>query len=260
MLKVTSADGTAIAYERSGSGAPVILVGGALCDRASFRPYAKAMEADCTVVTYDRRGRGDSGDTDSYAVDREVEDLGALITALGGTAAAYGHSSGAALVVEGAATGLPITKMALHEPPYGQDDEESRRHSDEAGAKVLGLLAEGRQTAAVHLFLTMAGMPEEAAAGMAGQPGMAEIAHTLAYDFAVMGNASPGGTVPFDLLGKLTQPTVAICGTASAPFMIEATRAVCKALPAGRLAELDGQQHAVPPEVLAPVLVDFFTS
>lgn len=260
MLKVSSADGTIIAYERSGAGAPVILVGGALCVRASTRPLAQALEADFTVVSYDRRGRGDSGDTSPYSVAREVEDLGALITALGGIAAVYGHSSGAALVVEAAASGLPITKVVLHEPPYGADDAESQRQSNEAGAGVLALLAENRRVDAVELFLTMAGMPEDAATELAREPGMAEVAPTLAYDFAVVGNAERGGTVPFDLIGNVSQPALAVCGSASPAFMIDAARRVSKALPGGRYIELDGQPHVVPPEILAPVLTEFFSA
>jgi len=260
MEKVSSADGTTIAYERSGAGEPVILVGGALCVRESTGPLAKALEGDFTVVSYDRRGRGDSGDINPYAVAREVEDLGALITALGGVAAVYGHSSGAALVVEAAASGLPITKVVLHEPPYGPDDAESQRQSDEAGEIVLRLLAEGRRTAAVQTFLTMAGMPEDAAAHLAAEPGMADVAPTLAYDFAVMGNASRGGTVPLELIGNVTQPALAVCGSASPEFMIDAARVVSKALPGGQYVELDGHHHVVPPEVLAPVLIDFLKS
>ena len=256
MLKVTSADGTTIAYDRSGSGAPVILVGGALCDRASTRPLAELLEGDFTVVSYDRRGRGDSGDTGPYAVAREVEDLGALITALGGTAAVYGHSSGAALVIAAAATGLPITKAMVHEPPYGPDDEESRRQSDEGGARVLALLAENHHSEAVEAFLTMAGMPTPAAKGLAAQPGMAAVAPSLAYDFALMAVAA-GGTIPFELIGKITQSALVICGSASPPFMVDAARAVAKTLPAGRLVELDGHDHVVPPQVLAPVLAEF---
>ena len=260
MEKVSSADGTTIAYERSGAGTPVILVGGALCTRATTGPLAKALEEDFTVVSYDRRGRGDSGDTSPYAVAREVEDLGALITALGGVAAVYGHSSGAALVVQAAASGLPISKVVLHEPPYGADDAESQRQSDEAGETVLRLLAEGRRTAAVEAFLAIAGMPEDAAADWAAEPGMDDLAPTIAYDFAVMGNASQGGTVPRELIGKVTQPALAICGSVSHEFLIDSARVVAKSLPGGQYVELDGHHHVVPPEVLAPVLIDFLKS
>jgi pimeloyl-ACP methyl ester carboxylesterase len=253
-----SADGTTIAYDRFGTGTPLILVGGALAGRTGSHPLAEALAPGFTVISYDRRGRGDSGDTSPYSVAREIEDLGAIITAVGGSAAVYGHSSGAALVAA-AATSLPITRMVLHEPPYGPDNEESQQQSDENGAAVLRLLAEGRRIAAVQAFLTMAGVPEEAAAEYAKQPGLAEAAPTLAYDFAVMDHAAKGGVVPFELLAGLTQPTLVVAGSASPPFMIEAARAVSKALPNGQLVELDGHQHVVPAEVLAPVLAGFLS-
>lgn len=251
-----SADGTTIAYDRSGSGTPVILVNGALSTRSGMHPYAEALAPEFTVITYDRRGRGDSTDTSPYSVAREIQDLSALIDAVGGSAAVYGHSSGAALVAM-AASSLPITRVVLHEPPYGPDDEESQQQSDEAGAAVLNLLAEGRRAEAVATFLTMAGMPSEAAAEYAKAPGMAEVAHTLAYDFAVMDHASKGGIVPISLLEGLTQPTLVVAGSASPPFMVEAARAIAKTVPNGRLVELDGQDHVVPAEILAPVLIDF---
>lgn len=253
-----SADGTTIAYDRYGSGTPVILVNGALSTRSGMQPYAEALAPDFTVITYDRRGRGGSGDTTPYAVAREIQDLAALIDEVGGSAAVYGHSSGAALVAM-AASSLPITKVVLHEPPYGPDDEESQQQSDESGAAVLRLLAQGRRTDAVATFLTMAGMPSEAAAEYAKAPGMAEVAHTLAYDFAVMDHASKGGIVPVSLLAGIQQPTLVVAGSASPPFMIEAARAVAKTVPNGRLVELDGQHHVVPAEILAPVLAEFLS-
>lgn len=252
-----SADGTAITYDRTGTGTPVVLVGGALCDRHSTQPLAEALAPGFTVISYDRRGRGDSGDTSPYSVAREIEDLGAVITAVGGSAAVYGHSSGAALVIAAVASGLPVTKVVAHEPPYGPGDEESQRESDESGAVVLRLLAEDRRTEAVQTFLTMAGMPAEAAAQLAAQPGMAEIAPSLAYDFAVMDHGAKGGSVPLELLATVTQPTLVVAGSVSPPFMVEAARTVSKALPNGRLVELDGHHHVVPPEILAPVLAEF---
>lgn len=258
MLKVTSADGTTIAYDQYGSGEPLILIGGALCDRASTHPLAEELAKDFTVVSYDRRGRGDSGNTTPYSVAREVEDLGALITALGGTAAVYGHSSGAALLAVAAAEGLPITKVVLHEPPYGPDDEDSQKESDELGATVVGLLALNRRAEAVEHFLQLAGMPADAAAAMSQDPKIIAAAHTIAYDFAVM-DAAPGGTVPVEVLAKVTQPALTVCGSASPPFMTDSARAVAKALPAAEFVELEGQQHAVPAEVLAPVVKDFLS-
>jgi pimeloyl-ACP methyl ester carboxylesterase len=255
MQTVTSADGTTIAYERTGSGPRLILIGGALCDRRSHRPLADQLAADFDVVTYDRRGRGDSGDGTTYSVQREVDDLGALLTALGGSSAVYGHSSGAGLAAIAASTGLPFTKVVLHEPPYGPDDADS----DEDGGRVLELLREDRRQEAVELFLMMTGMPKEAALGTAAYPGVADLAPTLAYDFAVMDEGAPGGRTPVELLAKVTQPTLVVAGTASPPFMVEAAHRIVKELPAAELAELTDQEHAVSPELLAPVISEFLS-
>lgn len=201
MEKVTSADGTAIAYDRVGHGDPVILVGGALCDRDSNRPLADALASRFDVITYDRRGRGDSGDTTPYAVEREVDDLNALLAVLGGTAALYGHSSGAGLAAIAASRGLPCTKIALHEPPYGPDDVDP---SDD-GEHVLELIGAGQGREAVELFLMMTGMPQAEALAIAATPGLAELAPTLAYDFAVMGYGLNGGGTPVELLRAVSR-------------------------------------------------------
>jgi len=118
---VTSADGTSIAYETFGHGPPLITVGGATCDRALMRSTAQALGRHFASVNYDRRGRGDSGDTLPYAIDREIEDIAALIAEAGGSAHLYGHSSGAGLVLRAVAAGLPVTKFVLHDPPYSPD-------------------------------------------------------------------------------------------------------------------------------------------
>src|SRR5918994_3967300 len=134
MDKVGSPDGTPIAFDRLGDGQPVIVVGGAMCDRALTGPTAEELAKHFTVINYDRRGRGDSGDTAPYALERESEDLGALITEAGGRASVYAHSSGAGLALHAAAHGLPIAKLVLHEPPYnpdGEEEEEERRISRE---------------------------------------------------------------------------------------------------------------------------------
>ncbi|MDX2971199.1 alpha/beta hydrolase [Kribbella solani] len=253
MEKVTSADGTAIAYDRVGRGDPVILIGGALCDRKSNRPLADALASRFDVITYDRRGRGDSGDAAPYAVEREVDDLNALLTVLGGTAALYGHSSGAGLAAIAASSGLPFTKIALHEPPYGPDDVDP---SDD-GEHVLELIGAGQGREAVELFLMMTGMPQAEALAIAATPGLAELAPTLAYDFAVMGYGLNSGGTPVELLRAVKPETLVLAGTASAPFMVNAAHRIVSILPSAQYAELTDQHHAVPPEVLAPVLADF---
>ncbi|MFD7158415.1 alpha/beta fold hydrolase [Kribbella sp. NPDC059898] len=252
MEKVTSADGTTIAYDRVGTGSPVILVGGALCDRNSHRPLAEALADEYEVITYDRRGRGDSGDTAPYDVQREVEDIAALLTATGGTTAIYGHSSGAALAAIAAVT-LPFSQVVMHEPPYGPDNADT----DDDGGQVIEALRDGRNQDAVEQFLLMTGLPKEVAQQVAATPGLADVAPTLPYDFAVMGHALDHGGTPVALLRRVTPDTLVLAGTATAPFMIDAAHRVTEILPNATYADLPGQQHAVPPEALAPVLKNF---
>src|SRR5215203_2009435 len=262
MDKVTSSDGTSIAFDRLGDGPPVVVVCGAMCDRALMRPTAEELAKYFTVFNYDRRGRGDSGDTAPYAVEREIEDIGVLIVEAGGTASVYGHSSGAGLVLHAAAHGLPIAKIVLHDPPYTPDgDEEARRISREYGENLKAMLSEDRRGDAVELFMTTAGMPQEMVEGMRHTPRWAELeamAPTLAYDSEIMGDSSTGGTVPTDLAGCVTSESLVLVGGASPAWMIDVGRQVADALPNGRYRVLDGQEHVVAPEVLVPVLAEFF--
>src|SRR5918993_5603294 len=197
METVTSSDGTPIAFERLGDGPPLIVVCGALCDRALMRPTAEELAKRFTVCNYDRRGRGDSRDTAPYAIEREIEDIGALVVEAGGTASVYGHSSGAGLVLHAAAHGLPLAKIVLHDPPYAPDgDEEARRSSREYGENLKAILAEDRRGDAVELFMTTVGMPQEMVEGIRHSPawaGLEAMAPTLAYDSEVMGTSA--GTV-----------------------------------------------------------------
>jgi pimeloyl-ACP methyl ester carboxylesterase len=263
MEHVRSADGTRIAMERLGAGDPVIVVGGATCDRARMRPVAEALAAHAGVVNFDRRGRGDSGDTPPYAVAREVEDLAALIDAAGGRAAVYGHSSGAVLGLHAAAAGLPIAALVVHEAPFSPDREPERAEAARFGAELSALLAAGRRGDAVALFFTTVGMPPEAVDAMRAGPGwpaLEALAPTLAHDSAVMGDVDRGGTVPHDLLARVEAPTLVLCGGASPDWMLDIGRDVAAALPAGRLEVLAGEEHVVAPDVLAPVVSGFFAS
>jgi pimeloyl-ACP methyl ester carboxylesterase len=258
--RVTSGDGTSIAFERFGEGPPIILVGGATCNRAMTRPLAEELAERFTVANSDRRG--DSGDTQPYAVEREVEDIGALIAEAGGKASVYGHSSGAVLALH-AARVLPITKLVLHEPSFALDSEEERRTSREYGENLKAILAEGRRGDAVALFMTTVGMPEEMVEGMRGEPwwaGMEAVAPTLLYNSEVMGDISRGGTIPTHLLGAVTSPALVLCGGASPGWMIDVGRQTSDGLPNGRLGVIEGQEHVVPPEILAPLLTEFFTT
>jgi pimeloyl-ACP methyl ester carboxylesterase len=261
MDMVTSRDGTQIAFDRLGEGPPVILVCGAMCGRALMCPTAEELARHFTVFNYDRRGRGDSGDTAPYAVEREIEDIGALIAEAGGTASVYGHSSGAGLVLHAAARGLPIAKIVLHDPPYAPDgDEDARRISREYGENLKAVLSDERRGDAVELFMTMVGMPQEMVEGMRHSPrwaGLEAIAPTLAYDSEVMGDIGRDGTIPVDQASRVTVPALVLTGGADYPWMTEVGRRLANAMSNGRHRVLEGQEHAVPPEVLVPVLAEF---
>jgi pimeloyl-ACP methyl ester carboxylesterase len=261
--EVAYSDGTTIAYDRLGDGPPVIMVCGAMCDRALMRPTAEELAKNFTVINYDRRGRGDSGDRQPYAVEREIEDIGALVANAGGAASVYGHSSGACLVLHAAAAGLPIAKIALHDPPYAPDgDEEARRSSREYGENLRAMLSEGRPGDAVELFMTMVGMPREKIEGMRHTPRWTELealAPSLAYDSEVMGDTSRDGTVPVETARGVAVPALVLTGGADYPWMTDVGRRLADAIPGGRHHVLEGQEHTVPPEVLVPVLEDFFS-
>jgi pimeloyl-ACP methyl ester carboxylesterase len=258
MPVVTSADGTAIAYERTGGGPALVLVDGAMCYRAAgpMRPLAALLRDSFTVYTYDRRGRGESSDTTPYAVAREVEDLRALIAQAGGEACVYAISSGAALALATAAAGPGITKLALYEPPFMAEVEGGIRIK-EYTERLHELLDAGRKGDAVALFMTNVGIPAEAVAGIRAQPGWATleaIAPTLAYDDEVLG----GGSVPRDLASTIAIPTLVLAGGASPQGLQQAAKATADALPTAEHRTLDGQTHDVTPDALAPVLVEFF--
>ncbi len=261
METVTSRDGTAIAFDRSGVGPPVILVGGAFQQRAGDErtvQLAELLAPRYTVFHYDRRGRGDSGDTQPYAVEREVEDLAALIGAAGGSAFLFGMSSGGALGLAAAAHGLAITRLCVYEVPYIVD-EGARPAQTRYSRQLAALLSEGRRGDAAALAMTHFGAPAEAVAGMRLAPFWSTfeaVAPTLAYDDAIMGDC----TLPTDLLASVTVPALVLDGGASPAWMRDAARALAGALPDARRRTLERQTHAVAPEVLAPVLAEFFAA
>jgi pimeloyl-ACP methyl ester carboxylesterase len=254
--RVTSSDGTTIAFDRSGEGPAVILVCGGSTDRSANAPLAALLAEHFTVFNYDRRGRGDSGETAPYAVEREVEDLEALISEAGGSAFVYGTSSGAALALEAAASGLPITKLALWEPPFFLEGRP--RPPADTATTYTRLVSEGRRGDAVEYFMSkVVGLPPEFVAGARTQPFWASqeaLAHTLAYDATIMGDYS----LPTGRAAAVTVPTLVIDGGASFGFMGESADALADALPDGRRRTLDGQEHNVAPEALAPVLEEFY--
>ncbi len=257
MKKVISKDGTPIAYDLSGKGPAVVLVCGGSVDHTSNAPLAALLAEHFTMFNYHRRGRGDSGDTPPYAVEREVEDIEAVLAAAGGSAYLYGTSSGAALALE-AARRLPgITKLALWEPPYSADASRPRPPADTAKTFTELVLA-GRRGDAVEFFMAkVVGLPPDFVAFARTQPwwGAQEaLAHTLAYDATIMGDY----VVPAERVAAVRAPTIVITGGASFPFMHETADMLVSLLPDGRRRTLEGQQHNVAPEAIAPVLVEFF--
>jgi pimeloyl-ACP methyl ester carboxylesterase len=256
MEHVVSKDGTSIAFDRLGEGPPVILVSGGSVDRSSNAPLAELLADQFTVFNYDRRGRGPSGDTPPYAVEREVEDIGAVIGAAGGSAHLYGTSSGAGLALEAAAGELPITKLALWEPPYVLDP--TRRPPADTAKTFTELVSAGRRGDAVEFFMAkVVGMPTEFVAQARAQPWWAAteaLAHTLAYDATIMGDYS----LPVDRAALVTAPTLVIAGESSFPFLRETAESLANALPNGQAHILEGQEHNVAPEAIAPVVKGFF--
>ena len=255
MNKVQSKDGTIIAFDRSGDGPPVILLCGASTDRMANAPLARLLAEHFTVFNYDRRGRGDSGDTPPYAVEREVEDIDAVIDAAGGSAFVYGTSSSGALALEAAASGLAITKLALWEVPFSLD--ESRRPPADLVERYDEMIAAGRRGDAVELFMSkVVGLPPEFVGYARTQPfwqAQEALAHTLAYDATIMGDYS----LPVERAAAVTAPTLVIAGGASFPFMRQTARALADVIPDGQSRTLEGQEHNVDPAVLAPVLTEF---
>jgi pimeloyl-ACP methyl ester carboxylesterase len=264
MQRVTSKDGTSIAYERVGRGAAVILVGGGFVDRSENAPLASVLAERFTVYNYDRRGRGDSGDTLPYAVAREIEDIEALVADAGGLAHLYGVSSGGALVLEAAAAGIAVDRLAVYEVPYDLTDGGPRRHREYV-ERLGELLAGGRRGDAAELFMRMAGAPDEMIAQARTSPmwpGLEAIAHTLPYDAACLANGQPPG----DRLARITRPTLVATGGASpdsfvgggGDFFDRAADAIASMVPRAERRSIEGQTHQIDPKVLVPVLERFF--
>ena len=262
MEEATSRDGTTIAFDRSGEGRPVVLVGGALSDRSAVEKLASLLARRLTVIAFDRRGRGDSGDTEPYAVAREVEDIESLIVAAGGRASVFGHSSGAVLALE-AARMLPdrITKLALYEPPFIVDDSRAPLPEDFL-TRLDALISADRRGDAVDYFLTTGpGMPAEVVAGMRQEPLWASfesIAHTLAYDGTLVRDATGGGPAPLRRWASVGVPTLVVDGGASPGWIRNAALALTEVLPDAQRRTLEGQDHGPDSKLLAPALEAFF--
>ncbi|HEY4655136.1 MAG TPA: alpha/beta hydrolase [Cyclobacteriaceae bacterium] len=260
MKTVISKDGTRIAYDQTGNGPALILVDGAFCSR-TFGPMPKLaplLAPHFTVIAYDRRGRGDSGDAAPYAVEREVEDLEALISAAGGSASVFGMSSGAVLTLRAAASGLKISKIALYEPPFVVNRKNGHQPPSDHTAHLTELIAVGRRSDAVRYYLVkVMGMPAlffHVMRLMPMWPKMKAIASSLPYDSAIMGDFG----FPADLISAVTTPALVSGGAKSPALLREAVQAVAETLPNAQRRVLAGQTHNVSVKVLAPVLIEFF--
>jgi pimeloyl-ACP methyl ester carboxylesterase len=279
MKTVNSKDGTTIAYDQFGEGPAVILVSGALGERSHpmAQDLARLLAQHFSVINYDRRGRGDSGDSQPYSVEREVEDIQALIDEAGGAASLFGLSSGAVLALE-AASSFPdkVKKLALYEPPFLVDDSRPPVPDDYV-AQLLRAVDEGRPGDAVEIFMTKAILiPPEYVAQMRNAPmgevydremkppewaGMEAVAHTLAYDGMIMGDTMSGKPLPGERVKRWAawqKPTLVIVGGESEVFFHKGTRALADVLLNAKHQVLEGQAHDVSPQTLAPVLVEFF--
>ncbi len=261
MPQVISKDDTSIAYDKTGIGPAVLLVDGAMTYRAFFGlkgPLSVKLSKHFTVYTYDRRGRGESNDTKPFAVEREIEDIEALIEEAGGSVYLFGISSGAVLALKAAAKlgAARVVKLALYEPPLAIGDE-ARQASARYTKQLTKLLAADKRGDAVALFMTIAGQPAEMVEGMRQSPEwpiMEALAPTLAYDNAIMVD----GSLPVDAAKAATMPTLVLDGSESPAFMHEAADALADAMQHAERKTLEGQTHEVSPEVLAPVLITFF--
>ncbi len=258
MAKVTSKDGTRIAYHKTGSGFPVILVDGALCSR-DFGPMPKLsalLSEHFTVINYDRRGRNESGDTQPYTMDREIDDIGALIMEAGGSAYVYGISSGAALSLAAAAKGLNIPKLALYEPPF-----EVPGITDGAPKDMLPqlktMVAEDRRGDAVKYFMKIVGVPSFGIFMMTLFPiwkKLKAVAHTLPYDITIL----DGFALPEDRARAIKVPTLVAGGTKTLERIKLSVKRLSELIPDNQFKLLEGQTHNVSAKALAPVLIEFF--
>jgi pimeloyl-ACP methyl ester carboxylesterase len=255
-----SKDGTTIALDRVGEGPPVVIVGGALSDRSTDASLAAALASSFSVVSWDRRGRGDSGDTDSYSPAREVEDLDAVLSVSDGPACVFGSSSGGNLALTAAANGLAITKLALWEPNFIVDGsrpplpEDYVEHLDR-------LVAADRRGDAVQYFMTAAvGLPHELVAPMAETPmwaGMKAVANTLAYDGAIVGESMRGTPPSAEQWGSVDVPTLVLDG-GTTPWLSAGADAIAGVLPRAERRTLVGQMHNYEAPPVAAALKEFF--
>jgi pimeloyl-ACP methyl ester carboxylesterase len=263
-MKVKSKDGTEIAYDKVGSGPALIVVTGATQFRAfdsSLAVLAGLLEDSFTVITYDRRGRGESGNTLPFSPQREIEDIAALVEGpAGGRASIMGYSSGAVVALEAAVAGLPIDKVIMYEPPFVLPDSGFPPPPKDYVEALNRMTASGDKDAAPAYFMQNVGMPPEAIEGAKQSPIwpiMQSIGPTIAYDGQFMFDAYYTEDRFPDRWQKATMPVLVVHGDASFPFMPSAADAVAKSLPNASRKVLAGQDHGPKPDVFAPVIREF---
>lgn len=250
MNSVVSKDGTAIAYDRSGEGPPLVVVVGAFSDRTSKKSLTGGLSGRFTVYEYDRRGRGDSDTSDDTTIEREVEDLAAVIGEAGGEPFVFGDSSGGALAIEAAVAGVAARKIAVYEVPYTPGPTLAVADSLER------LVEEGQHGEAAAQFLSLMGVPPDGLVQMRSAPHWSHVeafAGTLPTEVRLCND----GAVPADRLARLTAPLLALAGD-QGPWAAGVAEAIAAAAPNGRARVLAGQGHAVADDALIPVLEEFF--
>jgi pimeloyl-ACP methyl ester carboxylesterase len=266
MNTVYSNDGTKIAYDRSGQGPVVILVGGAMSYRKfkKMEEVAELLSKRCTVINYDRRGRGDSNEIKPFAIRREIEDIAALIEAAGGRASLWGWSSGGALALRAAGAGIGVERLAVYEVPF-MVDPAGNLPTPDYSERLDELVAAGNgSAAAAHFMRNAIGIPAAFVALMRLTPmwkGLKSVAHTLPYDWAALGSQNMyGHPLRPEEWASVTVPTLVAYGEKSSPQLQKGSRALAEVLPNANLRALEGQSHNVSMKVLVPVLETFFTT
>ena len=263
MYTVASADGTRIAYDRYGDGPAVILVSGAMGFRRfkKFEQISTALAERCTVINYDRRGRGDSGPAGPVSVQHEVDDIAALVAAVGGRASLWGWSSGGAVALRAAAADIGVEKLVVYETPF-KTDPDAKYPTDDYGERLEQVVADGDPLRAAKLFMRSGiGMPAPLVGVMSLMPGFRKFAAnglTLTFDYAALGEHNMHGRpLQAEEWATVTCPTLVVYGSKTYPVLKHASKALALALPNATLHELPGQSHNVAPSAIVPVLAQF---
>jgi pimeloyl-ACP methyl ester carboxylesterase len=265
MQTVISADGTRIAYDRYGEGPALIMVNGAMGFRKfkKFEQIATALSEHCTVINYDRRGRGDSGPAGPVSVQHEVDDIAALIDAVGGRASLWGWSSGGALALRAAAAGVGVEKLVLYETPF-KTDPEAKYPTEDYGPRLEQIVAEGNPyKAARHFMRNGIGVPAPMVAVMSAVPTFRKFSRnglTLTFDYAALGaHNMKGQPLQPEEWATVSCPTLVLYGSKTYDLLKHASKALAEVLPNATLREVPGQNHNIAASAIVPILAEFVT-